>query len=200
LFSEPSQGCEDFRFIAFFIEGAKDERQSHYFFRIDHQVHRRAYSHVFHHGASGARIPELRNALAEPVIREYMRQTNEPIVALGPALQFIRGILFALAFYPLREVLFTRKNGWLVTWLVLVMLGILSTFGAAPGSIEGLLYTNFPIGLQLAGWLEIIPQAFLLSVILYYWVNHPQVKWLGWVLGILYALVIIFSILGFVMA
>jgi hypothetical protein len=137
---------------------------------------------------------------AEPVIREYMRQTNEPIVALGPALQFIRGILFALAFYPLREVLFTRKNGWLVTWLVLVMLGILSTFGAAPGSIEGLLYTNFPIGLQLAGWLEIIPQAFLLSVILYYWVNHPQVKWLGWVLGILYALVIIFSILGFVMA
>jgi hypothetical protein len=31
-------------------------------------------------------------------------------------------------------------------------------------------------------------------------VNHPGVKWLGWVLGILFVLVIIFSILGFAMA
>jgi hypothetical protein len=137
---------------------------------------------------------------AEPAVRLYMRQTNEPIVALGPALQFIRGILFALAFYPLREILFGRKNGWLVTWLLLVMLGVLATFGAAPGSVEGLLYTTFPVGLQLAGWLEIIPQAFLLSVILFYWVNHPDQKWLSWVLGILYILGIGFSILGFVMA
>ena len=143
---------------------------------------------------------DYRAEFAEPVTREYMRQVTEPIVALGPALQFIRGILFAVAFYPLREILFGRKNGWLITWLLLVSLGILSTFGAAPGSVEGLLYTKMSISLQISGWLEVMTQAFLLSAVLYYWVNHPEKKWLAWILGIIYALVIIFSILGYVLA
>ncbi len=143
---------------------------------------------------------EYKTAFAEPITREYMRQTNDPIIALGPALQFIRGILFAVAFYPLRESLFGRKNGWLITWLLLVMLGILSTFGAAPGSVEGLLYTKMPIGLQLLGWLEVMTQALLLSFILYHWVNHPEQKWIAWVLGIIYSLVLIFSVLGFMLA
>jgi len=143
---------------------------------------------------------DYKTAFAEPIAREYMRQVNEPIVALGPALQFIRGFLFALAFYPLREILFGRKNGWLITWLLLVTLGILSTFGAAPGSVEGLLYTKMSVSLQISGWLEVMTQAFLLSAILYYWVNHPEKKWLSWLLGIAYVLVIIFSILGFVLA
>lgn len=143
---------------------------------------------------------EYRTAFAEPVTREYMRPVSDPIVALGPALQFIRGILFALAFFPLREILFGRKNGWLITWLVLVMLGILSTFGAAPGSVEGLLYTKMPIGLQISGWLEVVTQALLLSAILYYWVNHPKQKWLAWVLGIIFVLATIFSIMGYFLA
>jgi hypothetical protein len=140
------------------------------------------------------------SAFAEPVTREYMRQVNEPIVALGPSLQFIRGILFAAAFYPFREILFGRRNGWLLMWLLLVSLGILSTFAAAPGSVEGLLYTKMPVGLQMSGWLEVMLQALLLSVILFYWVNHPEKKWLAWMLGIIFVLVFVFSILGFVLA
>jgi hypothetical protein len=143
---------------------------------------------------------EYRTAFETPITREYMRSVDDPIVALGPGLQFIRGILFAIAFYPLREILFGHKNGWLVTWLVLVMLGILAPFGAAPGSVEGLLYTKMPIALQISGWAEIMTQALLLSVILFYWVHHPEKKWIAWVLGIIYVLVIIFSILGFVLA
>jgi hypothetical protein len=140
------------------------------------------------------------SAFAEPVTREYMRQVNEPIVALGPSLQFIRGILFVAAFYPFREILFGRRNGWLLMWLLLVSLGILSTFAAAPGSVEGLLYTKMPVGLQISGWLEVMLQALLLSVILFYWVNHPEKKWLAWMLGIIFVLVFVFSILGFVLA
>ena len=143
---------------------------------------------------------DYRAEFAEPVTREYMRQVSEPIVALGPALQFIRGILFAVAFYPLREILFGRKNGWLITWLLLVSLGILSTFAAAPGSVEGLLYTKMSISLQTSGWLEVMTQALLLSAVLYYWVNHPEKKWLAWILGIIFAMAVIFSILGFVLA
>ncbi|MBN1889318.1 MAG: hypothetical protein JW850_15090 [Thermoflexales bacterium] len=126
----------------------------------------------------------------------WMRQTNDPIVMAGVLFQPLRGLVFALAFYPLRESLFGRKNGWLVTWWILVALGILSTFGPTPGSIEGMIYTVIPIPGQLTGWLEVVPQALLLSVGLYYWVNHPEKKWLNWVLGVAFVLVLFFPILG----
>lgn len=85
-------------------------------------------------------------------------------------------------------------------WLLLVTLGILSTFAAAPGSVEGLLYTKMPVNLQISGWLEVVTQALLLSAILYYWVNHPEKKWIAWVLGIIFGLVIIFSMMGYMLA
>ncbi|MDL1944336.1 hypothetical protein FBQ99_18535 [Chloroflexi bacterium CFX2] len=139
---------------------------------------------------------------AEADLSGYMRPTGDPIVALGPALQFIRGILFALAFYPLREILFGRRNGWLVTWLLLVSLGILSTFGPAPGSVEGAIYTVLSIREQFlsGGMLEILTQSFLFSVLLYYWVNHPGKRWLNWLLGILFGLVILMSVMGYLAA
>jgi hypothetical protein len=143
---------------------------------------------------------EYRTAFAEPVTREYMRQVDDPLIALGPSLQFIRGILFAVVFYLLRDILFRRRNGWLIMWVMLVSLGILSTFAAAPGSVEGLLYTKMPVGLQISGWMEVMTQALLLSAILFYWVNHPEKKWLAWVLGIIFVLATLFSIMGFMLA
>jgi hypothetical protein len=136
---------------------------------------------------------------ARPELRAFMRQTNDPLIALGPALQFIRGILFALAFYPLREILFVKKNGWLITWLLLVSLGILSTFGPASGSVEGAIYTTLPIRDQFfsGGMLEILSQSFLFSALLYYWVNHPEKRWLNWLLGILFGLVVLMSVMGY---
>lgn len=81
--------------------------------------------------------------------------------------------------------------GWM-----LIALGILSTFAAPPGSIEGMIYTTVPIRFQLRGWLEIVPQALLLSALLCYWVNHPAKKWLNWVLGILFFIGMTLPILG----
>ena len=100
---------------------------------------------------------------ARPELRAYMRQIGDPIIALGPAVQPLRGILFALAFYPLREILFRRKNGWLITWWLLVALGIFSTFGPASGSVEGAIYTTLPILDQFfsGGMLEILTQSLL---------------------------------------
>ena len=139
---------------------------------------------------------------ARPELRDYMRQLDDPIIALGPALQPLRGILFALAFYPLREVLFRRKNGWLIGWWLLVALGILSTFGPAPGSVEGAIYTTLPIVDQFlsGGMLEILTQTFLFSALLYYWVNHPEKRWLNWLLGILFGLVLLMSTMGYLAA
>jgi hypothetical protein len=139
---------------------------------------------------------------ARPEMRTFMRQIGDPIIALGPALQPIRGVLFALAFFPLREILFQRKNGWLITWWLLVALGILSTFGPVSGSVEGAIYTTFPLREQFlsGGMLEILAQSFLFSTLLYYWVNHPEKRWINWLLGILFGLVILMSLMGYFLA
>jgi hypothetical protein len=139
---------------------------------------------------------------ARPELRGYMRQLGDPVIALGPALQPIRGIIFALAFYPLREILFKRKNGWLITWWLLVALGILSTFGPSPSSVEGAIYTTLPMLDQFfsGGMLEILSQSFLFSALLYYWVNHPEKRWLNWLLGILFLLVLLMSLMGYLAA
>ena len=139
---------------------------------------------------------------SRPELSTYMRQIGDPVIALGPALQPLRGILFALAFYPLREMLFGRKNGWLTMWWLLIALGILSTFGPTPGSVEGAIYTKLPITDQFlsGGMLEILTQSFLFSVLLYSWVNHPEKRWLNLVLGSLFVLVILMSAMGYLAA
>lgn len=138
---------------------------------------------------------------AEPATAAYMRQTSDPIVALGPALQPIRGVLFAVVFYLLRDSLFGRKHGWLIMWAMLALLGIFSTFGPASGSVEGLIYTTIPASDQFSGGLlEVLTQSLLFAALLTYWVNHPQERWLTWLLAIAFVLVMVMSILGFLLA
>ena len=133
---------------------------------------------------------------AETGLNLLMRQTSETLVMAGPLFQPIRGILFGIVFFLLRDILFKRKNGWLVMWIVLVVVGIISPFGPAPGSIEGMIYTIIPIGIQLTGLPEVLLQALILSVLLFYWVNHPEKKWLSWVMGIAFFLVMLLPTLG----
>jgi hypothetical protein len=135
-------------------------------------------------------------SFASPWMACWMRQTDDPMVMAGPLFAPIRGLIFALAFYPLRETLFGRKNGWLIMWWLLVALGILSTFGPAPGSVEGMVYTIIPIAQQLTGWLEVVPQALLLSIILFYWVNHPEKRWLTWLLVAVFVVLLLMPALG----
>lgn len=125
-----------------------------------------------------------------------MRQITDPWVTAGPLFQPLRGLVFALVFYPFRETLFGKKNGWLVMVWMLIGLGILSTFAAAPGSIEGFIYTTVPPKYQVRGWLEVVPQALLLSALLCYWVNRPDKKWLNWTLAIVFFLIMALLGLG----
>ena len=150
----------------------------------------------FFMGALAASFLDYKTAFARPELACWMRQFNDPLLIAGPLFQPIRGLIFALVFYPLRESLFGKKNGWLVMWWMLVALGILSTFGPAPGSFEGMVYTRLPILGQMIGWLEVVPQALLLSALLYYWVNHPTKKWLNWTLGVLFALMMLLPVMG----
>ena len=139
---------------------------------------------------------DYRARFAGPALRVFMRQLNDPIVFLGPLLQPIRGILFGVAFYLLRDRLFMPKNGWLVMWVVLVCVGIFSTFGPALGSVEGMIYMTLPLEVQIFGLPEVLLQSCMLSFVLFHWVNHPESRWLNWLLGILLFLVFLFPILG----
>jgi hypothetical protein len=127
-----------------------------------------------------------------------MRPTTSPLIVLGPALQVFRGVLFASVFYPFRDRLFGRKNGWLLMGWMLIALGILGTFAAPGGSLEGFIYTTTPAPSQFLGYLEVVPQALLLSALLCYWVNHPGKKWLSWTLSVMYAVGVTLPLLSFV--
>jgi hypothetical protein len=121
-----------------------------------------------------------------------MRPMTDLLVRAGVLFQPLRGVLFATVFYPFRERLFGRRNGWLLMGWMLIALGILGTFAAPPGSMEGFIYTTTPVWMQMRGWLEIVSQALLLSALLCYWVNHPSRRWLTWVLSGVFSLLLAF--------
>jgi hypothetical protein len=133
---------------------------------------------------------------ADPALGLLMRQTDDPLVAAGPLFQPIRGFLFGVVFYLLRNVLFRERDGWLRMWIMLVFVGILSTFGPAPGSIEGLIYTNLPLRGQLAGLSEVLLQSLLLSIVTYGWIRSRDRRWINWVLGVLFFIALLLPALG----
>ena len=137
---------------------------------------------------------------SEPPLSYLMRPTSDPWVMAGPLFQPVRGVVFALAFHPLRNALFARRRGWLTLWWLLLALGVLSTFGPAPGSVEGLIYTVIPPLAQILGLWEVLLQALLFSVVLFYWVNHPGKRWLDLTLGIAFSIVMILPLLGLFLA
>jgi hypothetical protein len=127
--------------------------------------------------------------------RSGLRPFNDPLIMLGAPLQIFRGILFASVFYLFRQQLFGKAGRWLRMAWMLIGIGILGTFAAPGGSLEGFIFTTTPLVAQMRGYLEVVPQALLLSVLLCYWVNQPK-KWLNWSLGIFYCVCIALPILG----
>lgn len=147
-------------------------------------------------GLVAANVFNYEGLFAIPSMAGFMRPYEDVWVMLGPLFQPLRGILFALALYPLWGSLFNRKYGWLVIWWLLVAIGILSTYGPTPGSIEGLLYTQVPLAAHLRGLPEVLVQSFVYSLVLFYWINHPEKRWLTWMLVIMFFILITFPILG----
>jgi hypothetical protein len=103
------------------------------------------------------------------IIRDYMLPIDEHNVLIGPFLQPVRGLIFAVGLWPLRSLLLERKRGWLILWSLLVTIGILSTPAAAPSSIEGVLYSRLPMWYHLMGLPEITLQTLVFSIWLVWW-------------------------------
>lgn len=133
---------------------------------------------------------------SQPPLSYLMRPTSDPLVMAGPLFQPIRGVIFAAALYPVRSILFGERRGWLILWWLLIALGVLSAFGPAPGSVEGLIYTIIPPGAPILGLWEVLLQSMLFSAVLFNWVNHPEKRWLNWSLGIAFSIVMLLPLLG----
>lgn len=133
---------------------------------------------------------------ANPDMAGIMRPTTHPLIMAGPLFQPLRGFVFALAIYPLREIVFARPRGWLVLWGLLVAVGIVSTFGPAPGSIEGLIYTVISIPHQLRGLPEVLVQSAALAFGVVYLVNHPEKRWLHRLMIAAFVVMMVLPLLG----
>lgn len=107
-----------------------------------------------------------------------MRDTKSLIVGLSPLFQIIRGFLFGLIFWIVKDTFLHRKNGWLIIWLMILILGVFNTPSTAPGSIEYFIYCEPIPGawkIELGGLIEILIQTFLFSIISFYFVK-PRTK------------------------
>ena len=101
--------------------------------------------------------------------QEIFRATDSVLVAAGPLFNIIRGLLFGLVLYPFREMLITRKWGWAYLWALFLVLALFSTIGPAPGSIEGLIYTDVPLSHHLLTPWEGALQTLVFSLLLIRW-------------------------------
>jgi hypothetical protein len=146
-------------------------------------------------GLLASTLLDYRSFFTESALSSLMRPIDSRAVMMGPLVQPLRGLLFGIVAYVLR-VPFFGKNGWLAMWLTFVAIGILGTFGPAPGSIEGLVYTVLPLHLHAYGLPEVILQSLLFSVIFFYWVTHPRNKALTWVMAVIFAVVVSLSLMG----
>jgi hypothetical protein len=129
----------------------------------------------------------------------FMRPLDSPWVALGPALQVVRGLVLAIALYPFRSVFLRDARGAGRLAVLLIAIGVLSTYGPAPGSLEGFVYTRFSPAMHLFGLPEVIIQAALFSVLVVAWHRRPHRAW-AIVLGILTVLTVLMSMAGVFLA
>jgi hypothetical protein len=137
---------------------------------------------------------------AEPALSSFMRQLDDPLVRAGVLFQPIRGVLFGILFFFLREKFFGTSGGWIYIWMTLVIVGIISTFGPAPGSIEGLVYSKVGFTGIWGGMLEVLLQSFLLSFVTFIWVRNRIDRWIGVVLWTIFVIIILMTLAGLFLA
>ncbi|MBC2839789.1 hypothetical protein [Robiginitalea sp. SC105] len=139
---------------------------------------------------------DYRDLFATGALEGFMRPTDDPVTALGPGLQFIRGLIFAIVLWPFRKTFLEGNFGWFRLWLLFVGLGILATFGPAPGSVDGMIYTQIPWYQQFIFLPELLLQSLLLSIFLFIWYKKSHVAW-DIVAAILMSLVMLMSAAGY---
>lgn len=103
-------------------------------------------------------------------VQAYMRSYDGVSTLIGPIVQVIRGLLFGVILLLLRNVFVGKKYGWLRLWAIIVVIGIINIPGAAPGSIEGIIYTQIPLQFHLM----MSPEVWIQTLLFSYFVAKPK--------------------------
>ena len=103
---------------------------------------------------------------SDPIITNFMRSFESPLIFIGPFLQPIRAIFIAIALFPIRNII-TTKFGWFIVWLLFACIAIIAAPSSAPSSIEGIVYTQLPIKFHIINLPELLIQTFSFSIILW---------------------------------
>ena len=111
----------------------------------------------------------------QPVVCDYFRTFDGAASAAGPFIQIIRGLLFGFVLIPLIDFI-KQKSGWLKLWVLFLGIGIIGAPSAAPGSIEGIVYSKLPLAFHFVGLPEVCSQTLLLSVLVYRHLNAAEEK------------------------
>jgi hypothetical protein len=153
----------------------------------------------FFAGLMAFTVLDYRGQFLSPTLSCFMRPVDAPIVALGPILQVVRGLIFAAALFPFRHVFLAAPGGWRLLWGLMVGMAVLSTTGPAPASIEGFIYTKIPIPQQALGYFEVLPQTLAFSMLVVQWNRRPARAWTIVMIG-LTLVVALLSIAGYLSA
>ena len=129
----------------------------------------------------------------------HMRSVDSVWVAAGPVLQSVRGCLFGLVLWPLRELWLDRQYGWLRIWLLFLGLAIIGPTAAAPGSLEGIIYTKLSLSDHLLGLPEVGTQTLLYCLLVQQWYRRPN-RWWSPIMIVSTVLVCCLSTLGMLAA
>lgn len=128
-------------------------------------------------GLLAAYLFDYRSMFQSESLKAYLLPMDAPQVAAGPALQLLRGILFAAVLWPFRSVFLNHRKGWFYLWLLFVGLAVFGTAGPSPGSLEAVIYTRLPLRYNLFGLPEILLQTLAFSLLLFYWYVRSGVWW-----------------------
>ena len=96
-------------------------------------------------------------------------ETFRPFSLMAVAGQMLRGLAFALVFYPFYNILFKSSHGRLIMFGAMWGVAIFGSVEPQPGSIEGIIYTTIPFTEHLYAL-----AAIALQMLLFVWLF---IKW-----------------------
>lgn len=97
-------------------------------------------------------------------VQYFMRDAYGSSSLIGPFVQILRGVIIGCILLILKDNVLKKKNSWLYLWIIFAGLGIICTPGAAPASIEGIIYSQLPLEFHLKIAPELIVQTLLFSL------------------------------------
>jgi len=127
-----------------------------------------------------------------------MLPVDSPIVALGPGLNIIRGIILGLVLLPVRNMILGDK-GFLKLALLIFGLSVISTIGPTPGSFDGYIYTKLPVQYHLLGIPETLLYVAMFVGIPFFWYKTEK-KYLNVIAIVLVTLILLMSFAGYMQA